>query len=133
MKRIIKISLLILWLNNINCAHSRSQNQLRRDIRNTIQSQSSTILECYNEALKTTPTLKGKVEIALQVERKTGLIHSVKVKESTLNNPKVEQCIVNVVEGLYMPDPVDYHLKYTQPITFQAVPQTPQTTKTPKK
>ncbi len=69
------------------------------DIRNKVNSVSSSLQSCYEKQLTGDPTLNGRVDTQFTIST-TGKVSSVKITKSTLNNLAVEQCIVNTIQNI---------------------------------
>lgn len=63
-------------------------------ITRVINSHSGAIEYCYNQELKINPNLKGEVIVEFTISP-DGHVTRARIVSSTLNNPKVERCIVN--------------------------------------
>ena len=57
---------------------------------------------CYDEVAREKPDLKGHVVLRFTI-RDNGTVRNVAIRESTLNDKKVEACIVKVGESLRFP------------------------------
>ena len=62
--------------------------------------------KCYQKQLKVEPTLKGKIEIEVELSN-YGHILSSKVSSSTMKSPKLENCIRDNVSKLLFPKPIN--------------------------
>ena len=58
--------------------------------------------QCYARELRKNRSLAGKVVLRFTI-REDGTVRNVKIKETELNNKKVENCVVKVGQGLRFP------------------------------
>ncbi|MCX7943849.1 MAG: AgmX/PglI C-terminal domain-containing protein [Deltaproteobacteria bacterium] len=73
-------------------------------IRRVIRAHANEIRYCYELELAKNPGLWGKVSVNFVISP-TGSVQSAKVKETTLNNQNVENCIISKVKGWKFPEP----------------------------
>ncbi len=70
----------------------------KRLFQKVIRLHENEIRHCYNVALLKDKTLKGRVTTVFLVSP-NGIVKKALIKDSTLNNPEVEQCIVEHIEN----------------------------------
>jgi TonB family protein len=58
--------------------------------------------DCYEPALKTNPKLEGKVSVAFTITPE-GKVSNADVRETTINNPVVESCVVRATQEMTFP------------------------------
>ncbi len=76
---------------------ARGSGQRNADVvTRVINAHSGAIEHCYNRQLKVNPNLKGEVVVSFTVSA-DGHVKSARVISSTLNNRKVERCIINSI------------------------------------
>jgi len=73
-------------------------------IRRVIRAHANEIRYCYELELAKNPGLWGKVSVNFVISP-TGSVQSAKVKETTINNQNVENCIVGKIKGWRFPEP----------------------------
>ncbi|MGB9599543.1 MAG: AgmX/PglI C-terminal domain-containing protein, partial [Myxococcota bacterium] len=73
-------------------------------IRRVIRAHANEIRYCYELELAKNPGLWGKVSVNFVISP-TGSVQSAKVKETTINNQNVENCIVSKIKGWKFPEP----------------------------
>lgn len=73
-------------------------------IRRVIRAHANEIRYCYELELAKNPGLWGKVSVNFVISP-TGSVQSAKVKETTINNQNVENCIVGKIKGWKFPEP----------------------------
>lgn len=76
----------------------------RREVWEIIQSGSKKIQTCYETVLKEKPGISGKVTLRWTI-RIDGSVSDVKIYEDTIEDPRVAECIVSVVEEFRFPRP----------------------------
>lgn len=77
-----------------------------------------TINACYTRVARSQPTLAGRVVLRFTIQG-NGSVQNVKIRETTLNNAKVEGCIVEVGKTLRFPaDASGQPTKVFYPISF---------------
>lgn len=78
---------------------------LPKDVINAVvQRHRSEIRACYDAALQRNPGLRGKVSVAFTIQP-NGIVSASSVKESTLGDRGLEQCIVSRVKTWIFPKP----------------------------
>lgn len=73
-------------------------------IRRVIRAHANEIRYCYELELAKNPGLWGKVSVNFVISP-TGSVQSAKVKETTINNQNVENCIISKVKAWKFPEP----------------------------
>jgi TonB family protein len=89
-------------------------------IHEVIYSHLSAIQSCYERGLRKNPSLKGKVELRITVNPK-GHVTNVEIISSTLNNPEVEDRILQVIGRWKDFPPIDEgegDIKFRQTFAF---------------
>ncbi|MDZ7261309.1 MAG: TonB family protein [candidate division KSB1 bacterium] len=64
-----------------------------KDVSQVIMSHNKAIQDCYRQALKLRPGLRGKITVRFTVDYE-GRVKSAEIIESTLNDPEIETCIL---------------------------------------
>ena len=75
-------------------------------IRRYIHQRIAQIRFCYEKELATNESLSGRVSVMFIISR-SGAVTSSMVKDSTIGNRNVEQCVANVVKRITFPSPPD--------------------------
>lgn len=73
-------------------------------VKEVILSHMNAVKHCYNQELKKDAALAGKVVVKFTVGAK-GPVTSATVKQTTLNNKEVEDCMVKEVKTWIFPEP----------------------------
>jgi hypothetical protein len=86
--------------------YARSPDQYRDDTSTLLATKGIELNACYDNAVKITPGLSGKVTVRFTVENKTGKIMNVASDPSrtTASQPLVD-CVVNTISGLVLAPP----------------------------
>ena len=72
------------------------------DLTRVMNEQKARFSACYDKVARKQPDLAGYVVVRFTI-RDDGTVRNVKIRETTLNNSKVEKCIVKVGESLRFP------------------------------
>ncbi|MCK6509105.1 AgmX/PglI C-terminal domain-containing protein [Myxococcota bacterium] len=73
-------------------------------IRRVINNNRSRIKYCYEKELNKYPKLQGKIKVFFQIEG-NGMVSTSSVKETTMNNERVEECLAQRVKNMRFPAP----------------------------
>ena len=76
----------------------------REVIRRVIQSRAGGYQNCYERQLQAKRDLNGKIEVKITIA-KTGRVLMVKVSNSTMHSPPVENCVLKQLKMLRFPSP----------------------------
>ncbi len=74
------------------------------NLRRVVESKSNAIQYCYEKQLQTNPELKGKVIAQWKIGLE-GQVKSTSIASSTVNNRKVESCIMRVIKRMRFEKP----------------------------
>ncbi len=109
--------------------HARSPAQYRDDTSSLLATKSAELNACYDNALKVTPGLSGKVTVHFVVEKKTGKIMNVAADPSrTTAPPPLIDCVVSSINGLVLIPPDQREGDATFEYEFVRPTQPPQPT-----
>lgn len=81
-------------LNRKKPANGKTRTQ--KHIARVVNSHSRVIQDCYKQVLKHQPGLKGRMVVRIEVDTDGKVIHA-EIVSSSLNNPKIEQCVLRRV------------------------------------
>ncbi len=92
----------------------------REVIRRTIQRQLNALRHCYERELQSDPKLAGRVVVRFVIDA-SGAVTAAVIAESTLNNAKVEKCLLKIFSRMVFPK-IDGggQVQVNYPLTFQA-------------
>jgi hypothetical protein len=89
----------------VGCAY-RSPEMYRDDTTKVLASKQNDIRQCYDDILKGSPGLGGKVTVNFEVETENGKIQNVVVdKANTTAPPELGECVKKNIEGLTINPP----------------------------
>ncbi len=78
---------------------------LPKDVINAVvQRHRSEIRACYDASLQRNPSLRGKVTVSFTIQP-NGIVSSASIKENTLGDPALGQCIISRVKTWIFPKP----------------------------
>jgi hypothetical protein len=92
----------------------------REDVTRVINAHFNAIQACYERALMSDPGLNGRIVFDWTVTT-TGAVKGVRVRSSTLGNPKVADCISSLIKGWKFPKPEGGEVVITYPFLFRSV------------
>lgn len=85
---------------------ARSPEMYRDDTQKVLETKHAEIRACYDEILKGTPGVGGKVTVKFEVAEETGKIQNVVVDQPTTTAPPaVGECVRKHIEGLELAPP----------------------------
>lgn len=91
----------------------------RELIRRTIQRQLNALRHCYERELQAAPQLAGRVVVRFVIDADGKVINAI-VSESTLNNAKVEKCLLKVFSRMVFPAiPGGGRVQVSYPLNFK--------------
>ncbi|AZZ35670.1 hypothetical protein CIK05_02265 [Bdellovibrio sp. qaytius] len=100
--------LLIISLFVVGCASTapnKSQLGIDKDaVRNAMRTHVPQYKECYDAEIKKNKKLEGKVVLRWMING-DGQVEEEKIQTTTLNNKKVEKCLLNVLSKTTFPKP----------------------------
>ena len=118
MKKIAMIAVLASFA--IGCGAEMS-NATKKDIQRRVQSQNNAFERCYEEALETDDQTTGHVTLVFLVTP-DGKFRQVRVARSTVNDSRLEQCVVAWTRGLRTDSEVAVPVAVTYRLNFIPVP-----------
>lgn len=90
----------------------------RNEVAKVFSRRKSAVQRCYEKALKTNESLKGKVIIQFMIGP-AGRVTKIKVKSNSTGNDGVANCIVEKVESWRFPPPEGGSVTFTFPFVLQ--------------
>jgi hypothetical protein len=86
--------------------HARSPEDYAKDTQKILETKSSDIKKCYDDALKTNTKLTGKVTVKFTVKAETGELTSVAVDPAnTTAAEPLPSCVTTALSGLKLAEP----------------------------
>lgn len=103
----ISLSLFVLSAAVAGCSFAaRSPEMYRDDTAALLETRSAQIKSCYDEALKASPDLQGRVTVRFVVEADTGNITSIEPDPAGTTAPEpLARCVVDSLQGLVLSPP----------------------------
>jgi len=93
-----------------------------RHVTHMIRVRQAAIRACYERELRTNPTLRGSVRVTMTIQE-SGDVTGVRVTESTLGSPAIEECLVGVLQHFrFRPGPEGGSVTYAFPFVFEPQP-----------
>jgi hypothetical protein len=88
---------------------ARGPEQYRDDTQALLDTRRSAIKECYDAALKSSPTSEGTVTVRFTVASETGKLVNTKVDETSSTAPEaMRECVVRALDGLVFTPPDEH-------------------------
>jgi hypothetical protein len=104
---------------------ARGPEQYRDDTQALLETRRPAIKECYDAALKSSPTSEGRVTVRFTLASETGKIVDAKVDETSSTAPEaVRGCVLKVLDGLVLSPPDDQDGHATFVWEFRVAPPT---------
>jgi Ca-activated chloride channel family protein len=92
----------------------------RELIRRTIQRQLNALRHCYERELQSNPGLSGRVVVRFVIDA-DGKVGTALIAETTLNNAKVEKCLLKIFSRMIFPAvPGGGQVQVNYPLTFKS-------------
>ena len=87
-------------------------------IRRTVRVHINEVRRCYDKQLSRDPNAKGRVAIALEIDRK-GKVSATSVQESTMKEPAVGECIAKAAKAWKFPRPKSGTVSVVYPFVLE--------------
>jgi hypothetical protein len=101
---------------SLNLDQADDNPMLRGAILSVIMFNSHDIEACYQKVSKNNPKITGKIKTFFTIGH-NGKMRAFKVKENTMNNPKIEECVEQAFAKMDFP-PTDKLIDVTHSIKF---------------
>jgi len=125
----IRLCVLGLVAGVTGCSFAaRSPDMYRDDTQALLETKSPQIKACYDEALKSTKDLQGRVTVKMLVEHDTGAVTNVAADPAGTTAPEtLTKCVVDSLQGLVLnpPDKRDGDATFVYEFTLGAPPEAP--------
>jgi hypothetical protein len=119
MKTLMTVALGVVALATIGCGADPKEMQAKIQV--VLDNPAAQMVMCYQKELIKDRNLKGIVEAKFTVVRGTKAIRDVSVVSSQLNNPVIEQCVVEQVSRLTFPFDPKVNVTVIWPFDFQPI------------
>ncbi len=88
-------------------------------LKRVIMSRKEAYQSCYEQQLQLKKDLNGKISILIMVSGSQGNVLMAKLADSSMNNPAVENCIIDNIKTLRFPLPENgKNFRFTYPLRF---------------
>ncbi len=106
-------------LSKLNTYNSNTVYTITRsDILRYVRKNNEQIRVCYTNELKRTPKLSGTLMTEWSIS-KQGTINNVRIKESSLHNDNLENCVINTIKTWKFPENLTGEVTVQYPFSFQ--------------
>ncbi len=92
----------------------------REAVKRVIQQHLDEITYCYETALISNPSIKGKITMEWKI-RMSGAVGEVRIKSSTIRSPEIYDCIKSAIRSWRFPKPVGNEVVVSYPFIFDVV------------
>jgi hypothetical protein len=92
----------------------------REAVKRVIQQHLDEITYCYETALISNPSIKGKITMEWKI-RMSGAVGEVRIKSSTVKSPEIYGCIKSAIKTWRFPKPVGNEVVVSYPFIFDIV------------
>jgi pSer/pThr/pTyr-binding forkhead associated (FHA) protein/outer membrane biosynthesis protein TonB len=92
----------------------------REDVKRVIEQHLDEITYCYETALISNPSIKGKITMEWKILM-SGAVGEVRIKSSTIKSPEIYGCIKSAIRTWQFPKPVGNEVVVSYPFIFDIV------------
>jgi hypothetical protein len=92
----------------------------REAVRRVIQQHLNEVTYCYETALISNPSIKGKITLEWKILM-SGAVGEVRIKSSTVKSPEIYGCIKSAIKTWRFPKPVGNEVVVSYPFIFDIV------------
>jgi hypothetical protein len=94
----------VLLLGVMGCSPTpRGPEQYRDDTQALLETRRPALKQCYDTALKSSPTIQGKITVRFTVASETGKLVDAKVDEAASTAPEsLRACVLRALDGLVL-------------------------------
>lgn len=86
--------------------HARGPEDYAKVTQEVLETRAESIKACYDEALKSSPTIAGRVTVRFTVQAETGDLTGFAVDPENTNAPEaLSTCVINSLQGLKLAPP----------------------------
>ena len=110
---------MLSFLFAVGCASGGVSQAVKQDLQKTIEGNEEPIALCYQEALRANAALEGEIVLKFEVDEGKKELTNVKVDRTTIEEPGLEQCIIQETSELSLSRPPEAKLAVTYPLAFK--------------
>ena len=85
------------YLNKLADTNARKKTRSAQDVMRVVQSHTRALQDCYKQELRYDTTISGKIVVRFTIDT-DGNVTSASIISSTLNSPRMEECIINRIK-----------------------------------
>jgi len=107
-------------VSKLSDANVRAKTRSAQDVLRIVQSHTRALQDCYKQELKYDPSISGKIVVRFIIDS-DGNVKDAFIASSTLNSPRMEECILNRIKRWrdFPPgDPAEGDKTYRQSFSF---------------
>jgi TonB family protein len=86
------------YIDKLTDASTKSNIRSAQDVLKIVHNHTRALQDCYKQELKYDPAIKGKIVVRFVIDPE-GVVTNASIVSSTLNSPRMEQCILTRVKG----------------------------------
>jgi TonB family protein len=86
------------YVDKLADASTNSRIRSAQDVLKIVRNHTRALQDCYKQELKYDPAIKGKIVVRFVIDPE-GVVSNASIVSSTLNSPRMEQCILTRVKG----------------------------------
>ena len=108
------------YLKKESPSNSTKKKRSAKDVIRVVRSHTRSLQDCYKQVLKNNPSLKGKIVVRFEIDQ-NGVVINSSLVSSTINNPRMENCILMRVKhwrDFSSCDPSFGNITYRQKFSF---------------
>jgi hypothetical protein len=113
--------LCMLLLFAIGCSAGGVSQAVKQDLQRAVAAHREPLQLCYEQALKTNAALEGEMVVKFEIEPGKTALSKVKIGRTTIDEPSLEQCIVQETSELTLSKPPEAKLAVTYPLSFKRI------------
>jgi len=85
------------YLNKLAESRKKANTRSAQQVMRVVQSHTRALQDCYKQELRYNPDTRGKIVVRFTVDP-DGIVTTASVVSSTLNSPRMEECIINRIK-----------------------------------
>lgn len=108
------------YLDKLSNPNINSKTRSAQDVLKVVQSHTRALQDCYKQELRYDPNINGKIVVRFRINP-DGIVTNASIISSTLNSPRMEECILNRIKRWKNFPPCDPSIgenTYRQSFTF---------------
>ena len=102
------------------CGGAGLGSDVRKDIEKQMETTREMVTACYTAALDRDRKLKGTLTVQVKTDPKTGAFTRTRIKDSTLGDKSLEECVIGSISKLKLDKPTSTSVEADYPIQFRS-------------